>query len=909
MQSQEMTPLRNLGPPDAVTSTSPPPSTVYQLLKAHAGQSPGAVAIAAPGRTPLTYAGLLGQVEAVGKTLNALTVGRNDPVAVVLPNGPEMAVAFLAIASGATCAPLNAAYRESEYDRYLADLQPTVLVAEAGVDSPATRVAQRRGIPIVTLSPVVQAEAGIFLLHGAPTPSTVQRESARPEDVALVLYTSGTTSRSKRVPLTHQNLVTAAHNVRAALSLRSEDRCLSVMPLHHIHGLVGALLSSLAAGASVAVTPGFDHARFVDWLMELHPTWYTAAPTIHEAALRVMREHAEVIRHCPLRFVRSSSAALPTKVMSELEDVFNAPVVEAYGMTEAAHQIASNPLPPGQRKSGSVGVAVGSKVAIMDGSGKVLALGEIGEIVIRGENVFGGYAEPDEAGVTAFSNGWFRTGDQGFVDSEGYLFITGRLKEIINRGGAKISPREIDEALLSHPAVAQAVTFAVPHATLGEDVAAAIVLRADVSTCEADIRAHVATRVADFKVPRRVVIVSELPKTDSGKLRRNGLAEALGLISPPRSTGRGPRDALEVRLTELWAKTLGIHPIGVQDNFYELGGDSLLATSLLAQLEKVCNRKLPVTILFQAATVEQLADLLRREPASTPQVTLVPLQPHGSKPPFFWVHGELSNALLPRHLGADQPLYGLVHQGLDGRRLLYASIEDIATHYLSAVRAVAPRDPYFLGGFCIGGVVAFEMAQQLLRQRQEVALTILLDAPSPRSRADAPGALASSAPVRSLHGDGGTHPSPRIGTGPKETLRRVLDAARWTVARTRERVDEAGQKVAYRLCLAVGYPLPPTLQYRYRAVVYQRALEQYVAEPYPGRLTVLNSEERGRPDGSAASWTRLAAGGVEVHGVPGKHTEIVFTKAQVEHVAERLKVSLARAQAAHPRGYPHGASL
>jgi len=198
--------------------------------------------------------------------------------------------------------------------------------------------------------------------------------------------------------------------------------------------------------------------------------------------------------------------------------------------------------------------------------------------------------------------------------------------------------------------------------------------------------------------------------------------------------------------------------------------------------------------------------------------------------------------------------------------------------------------------------VAFEMAQQLLRQGQEVGLTILLDAPPPRSRADAPGAPASSAPARSRHGDGETPPSPRIGAGPKETLRRVLDAVRWTAARTRERVDEVGRAVAYRLCLAVGYPLPPTLQYRYRAVVYQRALEAYVAEPYPGRLTVLNSEEGGEADGSAAIWARLAAGGVETHGVPGKHTEIVFTEAQVQHVAERLKVSLARAQAAHPRG-------
>lgn len=309
-------------------------TTVHHLLTTHAGRSPGAVAIAAPGRAPLTYAGLLGQVDAVGNALDALGVGRTDAVAVALPTGSEMAVAFLAIASCATCAPLNAAYREGEYERYLADLEPSALVAEAGVDSPALRVARRRGIPIVTLSPASQAAAGIFSLDGVPAPSTGQSERPRPEDVALVLYTSGTTSRPKRVRLTHRNLVTAAHNVRTALALSVGDRCLSVMPLHHIHGLVGALLSSVAAGASVAVTPGFEQARFVDWLTDLRPTWYTAAPTIHEAALRVMRERGGRGRLGPLRFIRSSSAAVPARLMAQLEEVFDIPVVAVLNSEE-----------------------------------------------------------------------------------------------------------------------------------------------------------------------------------------------------------------------------------------------------------------------------------------------------------------------------------------------------------------------------------------------------------------------------------------------------------------------------------------------------------------------------------------------------------------------------------------------
>jgi acyl-CoA synthetase (AMP-forming)/AMP-acid ligase II len=327
-------------------------STIYQLVKSHAEKSPNAVAIAAPGRLFLTYGKLLSQIDRVVTSIHAIGVGRNDRVALVLPNKPELAVAFLAIASSAACAPLNPAYRESEFDFYLSDLNARCLVIESGADSPAIAVAQRRGIPIVTLSPLLAAEAGIFTVEGAAASCAARGELAGADDVALVLHTSGTTARPKRVPLTHRNLLTSAGNVAAALSLNHGDRCLNVMPLYHIHGLVGAVLASLAAGASVAVTPDFDSDGFFDWLEELQPTWYTAVPTLHQGVLRAAKTRSPASRRWPLRFVRSSSAALPLKVKAELEELFNVPVIEAYGMTEASHQIASNPLPPRPRKAG-----------------------------------------------------------------------------------------------------------------------------------------------------------------------------------------------------------------------------------------------------------------------------------------------------------------------------------------------------------------------------------------------------------------------------------------------------------------------------------------------------------------------------------------------------------------------------
>jgi acyl-CoA synthetase (AMP-forming)/AMP-acid ligase II len=301
------------------------------------------------------------------------------------------------------------------------------------------------------------------------------------------------------------------------------------MPLFHIHGLIAAVLSSLAAGASVSCAPGFDALKAFSWLEEVDPSWYTAVPTMHQAILARAPRNQAIVDKLRLRLIRSSSSSLPPQVMNALEETFGAPVIESYGMTEAAHQMASNPLPPATRKPGSVGIAAGPEVAIMDDAGVLLSSGEIGEVVIRGPNVTKGYENNPEANATAFINGWFRTGDQGMIDDEGYLRLTGRLKEIINRGGEKVSPLEVDEVIMDHPSVAQCVTFAMPHKSLGEEVAAAIVLREGHEATEAEIRKFLQSRLADFKIPRKVVILDEIPKGATGKLQRIGLAEKLGL--------------------------------------------------------------------------------------------------------------------------------------------------------------------------------------------------------------------------------------------------------------------------------------------------------------------------------------------------------------------------------------------
>ena len=500
--------------------------TIAELIATGAESAP---AIGAPDAAPLDYAGLRRHLGDTVASLNGLGVGREDRVAIVLPNGPEMAGAFLALAAGATTAPLNPAYRAQEFDFYLSDLRAKALVVEAGSESVAIEVARSHGIAVLELH---QGDrAGAFVLRGGAAGAPRKPGAAGAGDVALVLHTSGTTGRPKIVPLSHANLCASARHIGRALQLSGADRCLNVMPLFHIHGLVGAVLASLGAGASVHCTPGFNALKFFAWMQVVRPTWYSAVPTMHQAILaRAGRGgNPDAIRSVPLRFIRSSSSSLPPQVMAELEKVFGAPVIESYGMTEAAHQMTSNPLPPAARKPGTVGVAAGPDVAIMGAGGTLLAVGEVGEIVIRGADVTAGYENNPEANAEAFTDGWFRTGDQGRMDEDGYLTVTGRIKEIINRGGEKISPREVDEVLMNHPAVAQAVAFAMPHETLGEDVAAAIVVREGARVEEREIRDFAASQLAPFKVPRTLVFVEDIPKGATGKVQRARLAEALGL--------------------------------------------------------------------------------------------------------------------------------------------------------------------------------------------------------------------------------------------------------------------------------------------------------------------------------------------------------------------------------------------
>ena len=473
----------------------------------------------------LNYKDLKLFINKISKQLAGNGLSNKDRAAIVLPNGPYMASSFLAISSYMSAAPLNPSYKSEEYEFYLKDLNPKIVLVEKNSDNPVVDVAKKLKIELCEINPEKDGPSGIFNIYENETEYSLPDEN----DESLVLHTSGTTSRPKIVPLTNKNIFSSAENISKSLNLSESDHCLNIMPLFHIHGLIAILASSMRAGASVCASNGFNAIKFLDLAKSEKINWYSGVPTMHQTILLRARRNSEIAKELKLRLIRSSSASLPPAVFKDLNDVFNCPVIEAYGMTEATHQMTSNPLPPKQQKAGFVGLPAGPEVCIMSENGDVLKQGEEGEVCIKGENVTLGYDNNEEANKTSFTNGWFRTGDQGYFDKEGYLKISGRLKEIINKGGEKISPLEVDNVLMDHPFIDQAVCFGYDDKMLGENIASAIIIKSGETCSENDVLEYAQEKLAKFKIPKKIFFVEEIPKGATGKLQRNVLAKKFGL--------------------------------------------------------------------------------------------------------------------------------------------------------------------------------------------------------------------------------------------------------------------------------------------------------------------------------------------------------------------------------------------
>ena len=718
------------------------------MLAATAGAVPALVAL---DRDPLTFAALPARLAAVRDALAAAGIGSGDRVAGVLPRGPETAVCFLGVASCATYVALNPRYTAAEFARYLTRIRPKALILPSGEASAARDCAVQLAIPVVELEIDAAKPAGTFSLRVHGCGAAIEPRWNTANDVALVLLTSGTTAEQKLVPVRQRHLLAYARASGDHYRLTAADRGLHVMPMFHGHGLKSALFVPLACGSGVICSRDFDIPSFFRQIVEWKPTWYSAASSFHHAILGEIGAYHTVAREAGLRFIRSGSSRLDPKVMAGLEAAFGAPVVERYGMSETC-TLASNPLPPEQRKPGSVGRPMFNEVKIVDEHGSDVDPGGVGEIVARGPGVFDGYLDDDEATRAAFYGPWFRTGDLGSFDTDGFLTLAGRVKDVINRGGEKIGTTEVESALLRHPAVAEACAFAHPHPSLGEEVVAAIVRAPGMHVSERDLQAHMRRLLAGFKVPRRISLLPVLPKTAAGKTDRAEVARLCAALLADAARLRvdacEPRwTPLEREIAELWSRMLGIAASGVgrDDDFFLLGGDSLQAYELFAALRERYDVRLGLGRLFDdAATVPGMARLVEsgRRRAAGPRSgrRLVRISDGGERPPLFAIPGSGGNPVGYVHLGrllaGGQPLIGIESRGIDGSTAPLYRVEDIAADNLVEVRRVQSAGPYFLAGACYGARVAYEMARQLEAAGERVGLLLMLDPSSPFHRAD-----------------------------------------------------------------------------------------------------------------------------------------------------------------------------
>jgi len=468
----------------------------------------------------VSYDSLRQQVLAMANALASLGIRHGDAVSIALPNGLPAIVSFLAASIAGTAAPLNPAYPYEEFMFFLRDTNARILLCPPTGEALARSAAADCDIPVYSVEMNPQGEVS---LQGAPGGATFVEPTG--DDIGLVLHTSGSTGRPKRVPLRHFNLAISSANIANTYGLTPADVSMCIMPLFHVHGLIGSTMSTLVSGGTVVVPTKFNALSFWKTVKEHRVTWYSGVPTMHQ--LLLARAHHKPPEAATLRFIRSCSAPLSPELIHKIEELFGVPFVEAYGMTEAAHQMTSNPLPPRHRKAGSVGVGAGLRVRIVDKEGNDLGNERRGEVAIMGANVFRGYANNPDANAKAFVNGWFRTGDEGWLDRDCYLHLSGRIKDIIIRGGENIAPHEVDEVLLKHPAVAAAVTFGFTHPTLGEEVAAAVVLHEPHGATESALTKHCRESLAEFKCPKKIYLVKSIPTTATGKIRRSAVADAL----------------------------------------------------------------------------------------------------------------------------------------------------------------------------------------------------------------------------------------------------------------------------------------------------------------------------------------------------------------------------------------------
>ena len=679
-------------------------------------------------------------IDDVRAALRSAGFSRTARIAIAIPNGPQAALAIVAVSCSAVSIPLNPKQTLREIKTSLATLQVNAMLLVEGSASAARRAAEETGTTILEASYPKEGSLGFAIIEPQSSAAAALGEFAEPDPDSpiFILQTSGTTSEPKLVPFSHKNMLAAAARLQTWFDLTPKDRCLSVSPLFYSHGLKVTVFTPLLTGGAVVFPRDISKFDYAEWFSFLEPTWYSTGPTLHRLILDQSRGDAKTGHS--LRFILSGGAPLPQNVLKGLQAAFGIPVVEHYGSSEAA-QISANLPPAGRSKPGTCGIPPNGTIIIVGDDGRRLPPGEQGEILVGGPTVISGYLNAPELNSASFIDGWFRSGDIGSIDEEGFLTLHGRKHDVINRGGEKIAPAEIDEALMRHPAVLEAAAFSIPHPRLGEDVAAVVALRPGMTVSPFELRRYLQDQIALFKVPRRIIVRDQIPKGTTGKIKRRLLTESWEemitavphVAAAQAAVNLSAENPVVDELLAVWERLLNKAPLSLDDDFFEKGGDSLLAVEMLTELEWRTGLAIPDTILFEATTIRTLSQKLVEQRIPGPK-QLIKMNSDGSQPPLIYFHGNFhgtghSAITLAKLLGSDQPLFIVVPHGTDGKPIPH-SIEAMAADRLPLILNAQPEGPYRLGGKCLGGIVAFEVARMLVAAGKEVELVIMLDPPT-----------------------------------------------------------------------------------------------------------------------------------------------------------------------------------
>jgi len=852
--------------------------TVGREIERHSQTQPDHTAIVCTGYGSFSYRELQNLIIEIRTELRAAGFSRSARIAVALPNGPHAALAIVAVACSAVAIPLNPKHSLDEIEKGFSALRPDAVLLFRGSDSAARRAAERKGLAIIEAIPASEGTLGLKVV--APkSGTTAPPDEPDPDAPAFILQTSGTTSEPKSIPFSHRNMLAAAARHKAWYDLTPKDRCLSLSPIFYSHGLKVTVFTPLLTGGSVAFPADTSKFDYSEWFDALRPTWYSAGPTLHHLIFDQTRSRAGAKAGHSLRFITGGGAPLPRSVLEGLQQSLGVPVVEHYGSSEA-NLISSNEPRPGRSKPGTCGIPGPGIVMIVDENGRELPPGEQGEILVGGPTLISGYLDAPELNRASFIDGWFKTGDIGSIDNEGFLTLHGRLSDLINRGGEKISPVEIDDALLRHPAVAEAAAFAVPHARLGEDVAAAVVLRPTMSATPLELRSYLREHLASFKVPRRVIIAEQLPKGSTGKVLRRKLSESLAAQSvvSPATPDKTLDNRLLLQLRDLWEKLLNSGPLTIDDDFFEKGGDSLLAVEMLCEIERLTGQMVPGSILFEASTIRTLAQELHKG-INLPTKHLIRMSADGKQMPLVLFHGDVGGGSYVRKLasllGPDQPIFVIEPHGLNNTPVP-PSLQAMAADRLPLIRQAQPHGPYQLAGYCMGGLVAFEVAHLLVAAGERVELVVMIDAPTTNARPSVQTALSILNRVRSIEDTTVERIIARTWARLQSVMTRVESfwnrspSQRWLVTREKMYALVAGSKYRLSVTSRASKPTPAWWIAANNNFIqaYSFPGSRYIPKPLSVRVVYFSAAYDWRP------WRRINSD-LEVIKLSGDHYAIV----------------------------------